>query len=132
MDADFIHDLFAPLGPVTLRRMFSGAGLFFDGVMFGLVVRGVIFLKADETSSADFEREGSEPFTYVRGKTSGRLSRHALPYWRLPERLYDNPDTLAEWAARALAIAQRKKLVSRPHHARKKRTRRKQVLRAAK
>ncbi len=85
MDADFIQDLFAQFGPVTLRRMFSGAGLFCDGVMFGLVVRGVIYLKADETSRADFEREGCEPFTYVRGKSirgkaSGRPSRHPLPY----------------------------------------------------
>ncbi len=90
MDAEFIHDLFAQFRAVTVRRMFSGAGLFCDGVMFGLVVRGVIYLKADETSIADFEREGSEPFTYVRGKTSGHPSRHALRYWRLPERLYDD------------------------------------------
>ncbi len=63
MDADFIHDLFAQFGPVTVRRMFSGAGLFCDGVMFGLIVRGVIYLKTDEASIAAFEREGSEPFT---------------------------------------------------------------------
>ncbi len=132
MDADFIHDLFAQFGPVTVRRMFSGAGLFCDGAMFGLVVRGVIYLKADETSIAAFERQGSDPFTYVRGKASGRPSRHALPYWRLPERLYDDPDTLAEWADRALAIAQRKKFAPRSRNARKKRTRRKQALRAAK
>ncbi len=125
MDADYIHDLFAPFGPVTVRRMFSGAGLFCDGVMFGLVVRDVIYLKADETSSADFEREGSESFTYVRGKSirgksSGRPSRHALPYWRLPERLYDDSDELAVWARRALAIAQRKKLAQRPRTKRKR------------
>ena len=57
-----------------------------------------IYLKVDETSIPDFEREGSEPFTYTRGKSSGRPSRHALPYWRLPERLYDDPDELAVWA----------------------------------
>jgi TfoX/Sxy family transcriptional regulator of competence genes len=39
--------------------MFSGAGLFCDGLMFGLVVRGVIYLKVDETSIPDFKREGS-------------------------------------------------------------------------
>ncbi len=131
MDADFIHDLFAQFGPVTVRRMFSGAGLFCDGVMFGLVVRDVIYLKADETGIAEFEREDSEPFTYSRGKTSGRVSRHALPYWRLPERLYDDPDKLAVWAGRALAIAQRKKFAPRPRNRRSKRTRRKQALRAA-
>jgi DNA transformation protein and related proteins len=113
LDFDFIRDLFVQFRPVTVRRMFSGAGLYCDGVMFGLVVRGTIYLKADESSSADFEREGSTRFTYTRGKTSGRPSEHALPYWRLPDRLYDDPDELAVWAERALAIAQRKKMAPR-------------------
>jgi len=113
MDFDFIRDLFAQFRPVMARRMFSGAGLYCDGVMFGLVVRGAIYLKADETSIADFKGEGSGPFTYTRGKKSGRLSEHALPYWRLPDRLYDDPDELAVWAERALAIAQRQKFAPR-------------------
>jgi DNA transformation protein len=112
-DADFIRDLFAQFRPVTVRRMFSGAGLYCDGLMFALVVRGTIYLKADETSVADFKREGSGPFTYARGKKSGRQSEHALPYWRLPDRLYDDPDELAVWAERALAIAQRQKFAPR-------------------
>jgi DNA transformation protein and related proteins len=113
MDPDFIRDLFAPFGPVTVRRMFSGAGIFADGLMFGLIVRDVIYLKADDTSAADFEREGCKPFTYTRGKKSGRPSEHALPYWRLPERLYDDPDELAVWAKRAFVAAERKKFKPR-------------------
>ena len=97
LDPEFIRDLFAQFRPVTIKRMFSGAGIFANGLMFGLIVRDVIYLKADETSIADFEREGSEPFTYTRGKSTGRPRRHALPYWRLPERLYDDPDELAVW-----------------------------------
>jgi DNA transformation protein and related proteins len=113
MDPDFIRDLFAPFGAVTVRRMFSGAGIFAEGLMFGLIVRDVIYLKADDASIADFEREGSEPFTYTSGRKTGRPSQHALPYWRLPERLYDDPDELAVWAGRALAAAERKKLAQR-------------------
>ena len=62
LDAEFIRDLFAQFGPVTIRRMFSGAGLFCDGLMFGLIIRDIIYLKADETSIPDFDREGSQPF----------------------------------------------------------------------
>jgi DNA transformation protein and related proteins len=113
LDTDFIRDLFASFRPVTVRRMFSGAGIFADGLMFGLIIRDVIYLKADETNIADFEREGCGPFTYTRGKTSGHPSEHALPYWRLPERLYDDPDELAVWAKRAFAIAERKKFAPR-------------------
>jgi len=120
VDADFIRDLFAPFGPVTVRRMFSGAGIFADGLMFGLIVRDVIYLKADETNRTDFEREGCAPFTYTRGRKSGRPSEHALPYWRLPERLYDDPDELAVWARRAFALAERKKFAPRAKSKRKR------------
>lgn len=57
VDAEFIHDLFQPFGAVTVRRMFGGAGLFADGVMFGLVSGGQIYLKADATTMTCFERE---------------------------------------------------------------------------
>ena len=120
VDHDFIRDLFAPFGPVTVRRMFSGAGIFADGLMFGLVVRDVIYLKVDDANRSDFEREGSAPFTYTRGKKSGRPSQHALPYWRLPERLYDDADELALWARRAFAAAERKKFAPRAAAKRKR------------
>jgi DNA transformation protein and related proteins len=110
LDHEFIRELFSQFRPVTVRRMFRSVGIFCDGVMFGLVSDGTIFLKADESSIPDFEREGSRPFSYTRSKRAGTV---ALPYWRLPERLYDDPDELAVWAGRALAVAERKKLAPR-------------------
>ena len=121
MDPEFIRELFAPFGPVTVRRMFRSAGIFHQGLMIGLVSDGTIFLKADDASIPDFEREGSRPFTYTRG-TRGPV---ALPYWRLPERLYDDPEELAAWAARALTIAERKKFAPRAMAKRKPPSRRK-------
>jgi DNA transformation protein and related proteins len=110
LDAEFIRELFAQFSPVTIRRMFSGTGLFCDGVMFGLVVRDVVYLKVDDASIPNFEREGSQPFTYTRSNRTGRV---ALSYWRLPDQLYDAPNELAVWAKRALAIAEGKKLAPR-------------------
>jgi DNA transformation protein len=110
LDPEFIRELFAPFGPVTIRRMFGGAGIYADGQMFALLFDGAIFLKVDETSIPDFEREGSRPFVYLRAKSAHRVGRASLSYWRLPERLYDDPDELAVWARRALSIAQRKRL----------------------
>jgi DNA transformation protein and related proteins len=121
LDPEFIRELFAPFRPVTVRRMFRSTGIFCDGVMFGLVNDGAIYLKADDGSIPDFEREGSGPFTYTRGQR-GRV---ALPYWRLPERLYDDPDDLATWASRALAVAERKKFATRAKRKRKAPARRK-------
>jgi DNA transformation protein and related proteins len=66
------------------------------------------------------EGEVYAPFIYMRGKKSGRPSEHALPYWRLPERLYDDPDELALWARRAFAAAEPKKFAPRGRVKRKK------------
>jgi DNA transformation protein and related proteins len=103
VDAEFIHDLFQPFGAVTVRRMFGGAGLFVDGVMFGLVSGGQIYLKADASTVICFEREHCGPFEY----STKNGKRTLTSYWRLPDRLYDDADELAQWARQALAAARR-------------------------
>jgi DNA transformation protein len=101
VDTEFIRDLFQSFGTVTVRRMFGGVGLYADGVMFGLVSRDQIYLKADAATVPRFEREQCGSFEY-----STRSGRHALTsYWRLPDRLYDDADELARWARHALAAA---------------------------
>jgi len=102
-DFERIAELFAGFGPVLVRRMFSGAGVFADGLMIALVVDGVIYLKADQRTIADFQREGRGPFQY-RSRDGARILHS---YWRMPERLYDDPDELAEWASRAAGCARR-------------------------
>jgi DNA transformation protein and related proteins len=124
MDPEFIRELFAPFGPVVVRRMFGGAGLFREGLMFGLEFDGALFLRVDADSIPDFEREGSRPFVYTRAKSPGKVGRASTSYWRLPERLYDDPEELAVWAERAFAITQRKKAAPR---ARTKANQRKQA-----
>jgi DNA transformation protein len=103
MDAASIVEMFAAFGPVVPRRMFSGFGVFSDGTMFALVVRGVLYLKADQQTVAAFETEGQGPFSYM---AKGR-KRASMSYWRAPDRLYDDPDELALWARDALAAAHR-------------------------
>ena len=113
MDAEFVRELFARFGPVAVNRMFGGAGIWSGGLMFALEFDGVIYLRVDDASLADFEREGSKPFVYPRAKTPGKVGRPSRSFWRLPERLYDDPDELAVWAQRAVAIAERRKLKPR-------------------
>ncbi len=83
--------------------MFSGAGIFADGLMIGLISRGVIYLKADTVTIPAFEHEGLDPFTYQ----TKNGQRSLMSYWRMPERLYDEPDELAQWAKSALEAARR-------------------------
>jgi DNA transformation protein and related proteins len=121
VDHEFLRELFAPFRPVVVRKLFVGAGISVNGVTFAIVVRSAIYLKVDEDSIPAFEREGSQPFTYTRAK--GRNKPVSMSYWRLPERLYDDPDELATWAERSLAIAQRAKAIPRSRKPRKKEAR---------
>jgi len=110
MDRDFLIDLFSGFGPVTIRRMFSGFGISADGTNFALALRGGLYLRADEQTIPRFEAEGAKPFQYqTRAKTVTVNS-----YWQLPERLYDDPEDLTEWARASLAAAQRAALRKRP------------------
>ena len=110
MDRDFLVDLFADFGPVTIRRMFSGFGISADGTNFALALRSGLYFRADEVTIPQFEAEGSQPFQYqtrTRTVTVGS-------YWQLPARLFDDSEELAQWAKAALAAAQRAAVRKRP------------------
>ena len=110
MDRDFLIDLFADFGPVTIRKMFSGFGISADGTNFALALRAGLYFRADDQTIPHFEAEGSQPFQYqTRARTVTVNS-----YWQLPERLFDDSEELADWARAALAAAQRAALRKRP------------------
>lgn len=99
---ELIEDLLGPLGGIQLRRMFSGAGVFCDGVMFAIAMDEALYLKTDEASRSVFEQEGCSPFEYA-----GKGRRVTTSYWRLPERLLDDPDEFVAWARIAVDVARK-------------------------
>jgi DNA transformation protein and related proteins len=102
MDAENLKALFEPFGPVTVRRMFGGAGIYADGLCFAIELKGEVFLKTDEVSRADFSAAGSAPFTYVaKGKS------RPTSYWRLPAIAHDEAEELRRWAKMGLEAARR-------------------------
>lgn len=115
---EMLEDLLAPIGKISVRRMFGGAGIYCDSIIFGLVADDVLHLKVDEASRAAFEAEGCGPFQYETG--TGTV--HSLAsYHRAPDRLLDEPDDLRHWVRRAIAISQRAaaaevKVTRRPPH----------------
>lgn len=116
MDRDFLQELFAEFGPVTVRRMFSGYGVSVEGTNFALVLRGSVYFRVDDQNRPQFEDAGSKPFQYdARGKVVTVGS-----YWQLPDRLYDDPEELAQWARGSLAAAERAAAAKRARRPRAK------------
>ena len=111
----FLTDQLAPLGHVTTRRMFSGAGIYCDGVIFALVLRGdTLYFKVDDANRSAYEAEGLEPFSY---EAKGRKVQVGA-YWHVPERLFDDPDEMLDWARAALAAGQRAAAKKKPRRSR--------------
>jgi DNA transformation protein len=105
MDAEAIREIFQAFGPVSLRRMFGGQGIYRDGVMFALEDEGELYLKVDDESLAHFRDLGSRPFSY-RTK-DGRST--IMSFWLLPESALDDADEAADLARMALRAALRAK-----------------------
>jgi len=65
-----LQEQLEPLGRITFRRMFSGAGVYGDGVIFGLILRESLHFRVDDRNRAAYEAEGMEPFSY---EAQGRI-----------------------------------------------------------
>ncbi|MEM1384101.1 MAG: TfoX/Sxy family protein [Pseudomonadota bacterium] len=98
---DFVRDLLVGLGPLSIKRMFGGAGIFCGDAMIGLIADDTLYLKTDERLAEAYEAAGSEPFVYeAKGKTT------VLSYWRLPDSAMDDPEEALGWARRSLVPAE--------------------------
>lgn len=101
--AEFLREQLAPLGHITMRRMFSATGLFCKGVMFGMMTDDALYFRVDDLNRAVFEEARSAPpLSYEKqGRTID------LSFWCVPERLFDEPEELVTWARAALEAAHR-------------------------
>lgn len=104
MDAAGIEDFFAPVGPVSVRRMFSGHGVYVGTACFAIIAFGEIWLKADAGSEPAFEAAGCRPFTMT---TAEGVTKTMRAFWSLPDAALDDPDALKHWCGPAIVAAQR-------------------------
>src|ERR1700722_6897617 len=63
--AGFLRDQLAPLGRITVRRMFGKTGVFCDGFMLGMVRDNTLYFRVDDDNRAAFkEAESFPPLNY--------------------------------------------------------------------
>lgn len=102
---EFVVELLAPMGPVSIRRMFGGAGVFQGGLMFALLGDDTVYLKTDPKLRADLEAEGCAPFLWTKPSTGEEID---MGYVSLPSSAMDDPDEASQWGKRALTVAKAK------------------------
>jgi len=96
-------DLVSLLGGVEARAMFGGHGLYAEGVMFGLLDDGELFLKTDDASRATFVSAGCRRWQYVNKK----VRMENTGYFRPPDDAHEDAEAMLPWARLALEAALR-------------------------
>ncbi|UCF15645.1 MAG: TfoX/Sxy family protein [Phycisphaerales bacterium] len=98
----YVTDQLDCLGPVQSRRMFGGAGLYFEGLFFAVVADDVLYFKVDDSNRPDYEAEGMGPFKPFPDKNG------VMQYYEVPVDVLENRDALRDWAGKAVLVAERK------------------------
>ena len=93
-------DLMAAFGPVSVRRMFGGAGLYHDGAMFALVFDDTLYFKVDDRNRPDFEAAGMGAFTY-----EGDSGPVAMSFYQAPPDVMEDAELMRDWVRRAYEAA---------------------------
>lgn len=103
MENNEIEEVFRSLGPVSIRKLFGGKGIYCEGKILAIVLKGELLLKADAQSAPQFESAGARQWTYE--SKSGKPA--AMPYWSVPDDAWDDPDIMEKWVRLAFEAALR-------------------------
>jgi DNA transformation protein and related proteins len=102
---DHVVDLLSLAGPVEVRRMFGGHGVYVGDAMFGLVDDDELFLKTDEVTRARFVAAGCRTWTYER--RDGTVKETS--YFQPPDDAHEDAEAMLPWARLGVEAALRKR-----------------------
>lgn len=107
MDSRDIDETFSSLGPVTVKRMSGGRGIYHRDLILALEAGGELLPEADAAVHPAFAAAGARRWAY-----EGRD-------WSVPDAAYDDPDEMARWVRLAWEAAVRAKVAAFPGPARR-------------
>lgn len=93
---EYIVDQLGKLGYVTVKKMFGGAGIYNDGLIFGIIANDVLYFKVDDSNRSDYEGAGMKPFQPFDDKDT------VMSYYEVPVDILENRESLADWARKSL------------------------------
>ncbi len=88
-----INDVLGGILGITSRAMFSGFGLYKDGVIFGIIAENELYFKVDDSNRADYESRGMKPFTYQ--MPGGKV--YSMSYYQVPEEIREQKHEIVSW-----------------------------------
>jgi len=88
----YIEEILDPFGPIKIRAMFGGYGIYKSDLIFALIIDSELYFKADAPAAEYFKSQGSRPFTY-----SGKGKTISMPYFIVLSEVLEDPEMLQFW-----------------------------------
>jgi DNA transformation protein len=92
---DLVLDQLQELDDIEARRMFGGYGLYRDETFFGIIHKGKLFFKIDDSTVGEYRRRKMKPFRPNAKQT-------LKSYYQVPVDIIEDMDELREWAVQAI------------------------------
>ncbi|WP_407308064.1 TfoX/Sxy family protein [Desulfosporosinus sp. SB140] len=99
---EYVVDQLGKLGYVTVKKMFGGAGIYFEGLIFGILANDILYFKVGDSNKSDYERLGMKPFQPFDDRNM------VMPYYEVPVDILENRELLKEWARKSLFVSRNK------------------------
>ena len=99
---DFVLDQLQELDNVEARGMFGGYGLYRDVTFFGIIHRGRLYFKIDDSTVGEYRQRKMKPFRPNAKQT-------LKSYYQVPVDIIEDGDQLSQWAMKAIQCQQHKK-----------------------
>jgi DNA transformation protein len=106
---NYVLEQLALLRGVSSRRMFGGAGLYWEGLFFGLIDDDVLYLKVDDSNRSDYTTRGMEAFRPFKDKPL-----YSMTYFQVPADVLEEAELLMQWARKSCAVALTSRAATRP------------------
>lgn len=87
------------LGPIAVRPMFGGHGVYWRDVIFGMAYGGRLYFKVDEDSKAEYQARVMGPF-----RPNDRQTLNS--YYEVSPEVLDDREVLLSWAREAIRVGQ--------------------------
>lgn len=98
---NFIVELFSEHGHITYRSMFGGWGLYYNSIIFAIIVDNEVYFKVDGSNMDQYISYNSRPFEYMKSDKLIKVSSYML----LPEEILYSPETLGNWIRQSYEIS---------------------------
>jgi DNA transformation protein len=96
---DQVLDRLAALGDLSSRALFGGHGIYWRGVIFGIVFHDRLYLKVDDGTRGDYLARGMGPFRPNERQT-------LRSYYEVPPEVAADREELITWAKEAIRVGQ--------------------------